>query len=129
MRMLTTLAICAALTLGVAAVQSSHAEEQQASAAPDDGRDCFRAIHARRYQVIDDRSVRVRISPRRTYTLTTSENAPDLDTARGVAMSADTSWVCTGDVRGAVIEECGHFVPEEQPGMFNRMVMEFFGGR
>jgi len=31
------------------------------------------------------------------------------------------------DVRGAVIEECGHFVPEEQPAVFNRMVLEFFG--
>ena len=102
MRTLTALAICAGLTLGGAAAQTSHAEEQQTSAASDDGRDCFRAIHARRYSVIDDRSVRVRISPRRTYTLTTSENAADLDTARGVAMSADTGWVCTGDVRGAV---------------------------
>jgi pimeloyl-ACP methyl ester carboxylesterase len=30
------------------------------------------------------------------------------------------------DVRGAVIDECGHFVPEEQPAVFNRMVSEFF---
>jgi len=30
------------------------------------------------------------------------------------------------DVRGAVIEDCGHFVPEEQPGVFNRMLLEFF---
>lgn len=102
MRTLTALAICAALTLGSAAAQTSHAEEQQAATTSDEGRDCFRAIHARRYAVLDDHSVRVRISPRRTYTLVTSENAADLDTHRGLAMSSDTGWVCTGDVRGAV---------------------------
>jgi len=30
------------------------------------------------------------------------------------------------NVRGAVIDECGHFVPEEQPEIFNRLLMEFF---
>lgn len=30
------------------------------------------------------------------------------------------------NVRGAVIDECGHFVPEEQPDVFNRLLMEFF---
>jgi pimeloyl-ACP methyl ester carboxylesterase len=30
------------------------------------------------------------------------------------------------NVRGAVIDECGHFVPEEQPEVFNRLLMEFF---
>jgi hypothetical protein len=102
MRTLTALAICAALTLGGAVAETSHAEEQQASGASDDGRDCFRAIHARRYDVLDDHSVRVRISQRRTYTLVTSENAADLDWGRGLAVSSDTGWVCTGDVRGAV---------------------------
>ena len=102
MRMLTVLAVFAALSLGAAAAESSQAEEQQASAASDEGRDCFRAIHARRYDVLDDHSVRVRISQRRTYTLTTSENAADLDWGRGLAVSSDTGWVCTGDTRGAV---------------------------
>ena len=30
------------------------------------------------------------------------------------------------DVRGAVIPECGHFVPEEQPAELNRLLLEFF---
>jgi pimeloyl-ACP methyl ester carboxylesterase len=29
-------------------------------------------------------------------------------------------------VRGAVIAECGHFVPEEQPAELNRLLLEFF---
>ena len=30
------------------------------------------------------------------------------------------------DVTGAVIPDCGHFVPEEQPTAFNRLLLEFF---
>lgn len=30
------------------------------------------------------------------------------------------------DVRGAVIADCGHFVPEEQPEALNRLLLEFF---
>ena len=30
------------------------------------------------------------------------------------------------DVRGAVIPECGHFVPEEQPAAFNKLLLDFF---
>jgi pimeloyl-ACP methyl ester carboxylesterase len=30
------------------------------------------------------------------------------------------------DVRGAVIGECGHFVPEEQPEWLCRLLLEFF---
>ena len=30
------------------------------------------------------------------------------------------------NVRGAVIPECGHFVPEEQPAELNRLLLEFF---
>ncbi|HYD72477.1 MAG TPA: DUF6491 family protein [Candidatus Binatia bacterium] len=101
MRRLTVLAICAALAIG-GAVSASHAEDQQASAATSDGDDCFRAFNVRRYAVIDDHTVRVRVSPRRSYTLTTSENAADLDWGRNLSLSSDTGWVCVGDVRGAV---------------------------
>ena len=101
MRTLTALAICAAVAIG-GAVSASHAEEQQASAATRDGDDCFRAFNVRRYAVIDDHTVRVRVSPRRSYTLTTSEDASDLDWGRSLSLSSDTGWVCVGDVRGAV---------------------------
>jgi pimeloyl-ACP methyl ester carboxylesterase len=33
------------------------------------------------------------------------------------------------DVTGAVIPDCGHFVPEEQPTVFNRLLLEFFARR
>ena len=33
------------------------------------------------------------------------------------------------DVTGAVIPDCGHFVPEEQPTAFNRLLLEFFARR
>jgi pimeloyl-ACP methyl ester carboxylesterase len=33
------------------------------------------------------------------------------------------------NVRGAVIPNCGHFVPEEQPEAFNKLLLEFFAGR
>ena len=69
---------------------------------PGDGRDCFRADGVRRYAVIDDHNIRVRFTRARTYTLTTSENAADLDFGRRLRLSSDTGWVCTGDVRGAV---------------------------
>jgi len=32
---------------------------------------------------------------------------------------------CATNVTGAVIPECGHFVPEEQPDVFNRLLLEF----
>jgi len=33
------------------------------------------------------------------------------------------------DVTGAVIPDCGHFVPEEQPAAFNRLLLDFFARR
>ena len=30
------------------------------------------------------------------------------------------------NVRGAVIPECGHFVPEEQPEALNKLLLDFF---
>jgi len=30
------------------------------------------------------------------------------------------------NVHGVVIPECGHFVPEEQPEVLNRLLLEFF---
>jgi pimeloyl-ACP methyl ester carboxylesterase len=44
---------------------------------------------------------------------------------RGPDVEASMRRVAT-DVRGVVIPECGHFVPEEQPETLNRLLLEFF---
>ncbi len=43
---------------------------------------------------------------------------------RGGDVEASLKRVAS-NVRGAVIPECGHFVPEEQPGILNRLLIEF----
>lgn len=43
---------------------------------------------------------------------------------RGGDVEASLKRVAT-NVRGAVIPECGHFVPEEQPEILNRLLLEF----
>lgn len=101
MRTLIAFAIGAGLLLSGTAIAQSN--DQGASVMrPGDGRDCFRADGVRRYSVVDDHSVRVRFTRARTYTLTTSENASDLDFGRQLRLESDTGWVCTGDVQGAV---------------------------
>ncbi|MGD9803092.1 MAG: alpha/beta fold hydrolase [Hyphomicrobiaceae bacterium] len=44
---------------------------------------------------------------------------------RGADVEASMRRVAT-DVRGAVIPECGHFVPEEAPAELSRLFLEFF---
>jgi pimeloyl-ACP methyl ester carboxylesterase len=43
---------------------------------------------------------------------------------RGADVEASMRRVAT-DVRGAIIPECGHFVPEEAPEMLSRLLLEF----
>ncbi len=103
MRLPAAVAAFAVLALSApAAAQPATDREEAAAMRPGEGRDCFRANSLRRYAVIDDHNVRIRFSPGRTYTLTTSENASDLKWGRGLTLTSDTGWVCTGDVRGAV---------------------------
>jgi len=45
---------------------------------------------------------------------------------RGPDVEASMRRVAT-DVRGAVIPECGHFVPEEAPDELSRLLLEFLG--
>jgi pimeloyl-ACP methyl ester carboxylesterase len=45
---------------------------------------------------------------------------------RGPDVEASMRRVAT-DVRGFVIEDCGHFVPEEQPEELTRLLLEFLG--
>jgi hypothetical protein len=100
---LAAFALCAGLVLsGAAAAQSSPAEQAPPEMRPAEGRDCFRISGVRRYAVIDDHNIRVRFTRARTYTLTTSEDASDLDFGRRLRVTSDTGFVCAGDVRGAV---------------------------
>ncbi len=50
------------------------------------------------------------------------------DKGRGRGMAAIESWrrVAT-DVRGGVIEGCGHWIPEERPEWVVKQLLEFFG--
>jgi len=99
---LIAFALCGALALSGAAAAQPAPEDAPPAMQPGDGRDCFRADGVRRYAIIDDHNIRVRFTRVRTYTLTTSENAADLDFGRRLRLSSDTGWVCAGDVRGAV---------------------------
>ena len=47
--------------------------------------------------------------------------------ARGRGSEAQQSLTrVANNVRGVVIPECGHFVPEEQPEILNEQLLEFF---
>ena len=46
---------------------------------------------------------------------------------RGADVEASMRRVAN-DVRGVVIPECGHFVPEEAPELLSRLLLEFFAG-
>ena len=37
------------------------------------------------------------------------------------------SYADRGDVRGGVIEECGHWIPEERPDWVVELLLIFFG--
>jgi hypothetical protein len=105
MRFRTTLLAAAAIGL------SACATEQSASMTPGADRDCFNASSVNGYEIIDDHNIRVRVSTRRTYTMTTSWNASDLDWSQAIALRSNTGWICTGNARGNV---------EVTGGTFNR---------
>jgi pimeloyl-ACP methyl ester carboxylesterase len=42
----------------------------------------------------------------------------------GVAMSMKFA---ADNVQSAVVKDCGHFVSEEQPAAFSKLLLEFFG--
>jgi len=93
--------ILAAAAIGLAACTTTEGAAESASAAPSN-RDCFRAHSVNGYEIIDDHNIRVRVSTSRTYTLTTSWNASDLDWSNAIALRSNTGWICSGNVRGDV---------------------------
>ncbi len=84
------LAVAAVLTLaGCANAQTS------------DDRDCFTIRSVRGYEVVDDRTVLVRISDDRRYLLETVENVDRaLDWSSAIALDAPGNFVCTGSGSG-----------------------------
>lgn len=90
--------VLAAAATGLAACTTA----DTASNAAAGERDCFRSESVNGYEIIDDHNIRVRVSTNRTYTLTTSWNASDLDWSNAIALRSNTGWICTGNVRGDV---------------------------
>jgi|CXWL01.1.fsa_nt_gi hypothetical protein len=76
-------------------------------------RDCFRSLDIDGYGVIDDRRVRVSVSPRRDYILTIRRDTRDLDWANTIAIRSGTSFVCVGN--GLGVELVGGDPPQRYP--------------
>lgn len=96
MKLVGMIAAAALLTLAGCA---STATENAASAGP---RDCFRADNVSGYSVIDDHNIGVRAGAR-SYILTTTWNARDLDWTQAIAIRSTTDWICTGNGLGVDI--------------------------
>ena len=60
--------------------------------------DCFRNADVNSFNVIDDNTLRVRVSRTRQYDLhITGPTIRDLRFDQGVALRSGTSWICTGN--------------------------------
>lgn len=63
-------------------------------------RDCFRTADVRSYGVLDDRRVRVHISPRREYIFTINQDVANLDWTHAISIRSTTSFICVGNGLG-----------------------------
>jgi pimeloyl-ACP methyl ester carboxylesterase len=45
------------------------------------------------------------------------------------AMVAETMRLAADDVTGVVLDDCGHYVAEEQPARFTEILEDFLGGK
>ncbi|MEV1319604.1 alpha/beta hydrolase [Micromonospora arborensis] len=45
------------------------------------------------------------------------------------AAVAETVRLAADDVTGMVVDDCGHYVAEEQPERFTRILADFLGGK
>lgn len=66
-------------------------------------RDCFRALDVKGYGIVDERRVRLRVSPQRQYILTITQNTRDLDYDHNVAVRSVTSFICVGNPSGVTL--------------------------
>ncbi len=76
-------------------------------------RDCFRSLDIDGYGVVNDRRVRVTVSPRRDYILTIRQDTRNLDWAQAIAIRSGTSFVCVGN--GLGVEIVGGDPPQHYP--------------
>lgn len=96
--MLRTALIAAALALSACA--STAAGDQTSSSGP---RDCFFANTVNGYNIVDDHHIRVNVGASRSYILTTSWNARDLDWTQAIALRSSTGSICTGNGLGVEV--------------------------
>lgn len=83
--------------LGLSACATSETSGAEA------GSDCFFASQVNGYEVVDDHSVRIRVSASRQYLLRTAWNSNDLNWTRAIAIRSSTGHICTGNGLGVDI--------------------------
>jgi hypothetical protein len=91
-------ALFAVAALGLAACASDG--DSGATAATND---CFNSAQVNGYEVVDDHSVRVRVSANRHYLLTTAWNTSDLNWTQAIALQSTNGHICTGNGLGVQI--------------------------
>jgi hypothetical protein len=74
-----------------------------ADTAPASSRECFRGGEITGFNVIDDHSVRVTVSPSRRYVLSTTWDAHNLNWSENIALHSATGLICTGNGLGVEI--------------------------
>lgn len=87
--------LAAALTLGACASTTT----TTASNAGGD-RDCFRSLDVRGYSVVDEHSVKLRVSPAREYILSIPQNSRELDWTHAMSVRSASNFICVGDPSG-----------------------------
>jgi hypothetical protein len=96
MRVLTTAAALCAIFAAAPAL----------AAEPKAERACFRASDVSGFNVVDDQTVDVSISPRNVYRLTLFAPSPDIDWTLQIAIEArGGSWVCAGADATIIVPE------------------------
>lgn len=91
MRILTVSAALCGLLAAAPAMAAAPKAEPRAERA------CFRASDVNGFNVIDDRTVDVSVSPRNVYRLTLFAPSPDIDWTMNLGIQArGGSWVCAG---------------------------------
>jgi hypothetical protein len=63
-------------------------------------RDCFRTLDVSGYGVVDDRRIRVHVSPQREYILTIGQTVRNLDWTHAISIRSVSSFVCVGNGLG-----------------------------
>jgi len=87
-----------ASALALSACASTDAQTSAASA-----RDCFRSENVNGFDVVDERTIEVRVGASRRYLLTTNWPTNNLDYAQRIAIRSTTGSICAGNGLGVEI--------------------------